>query len=475
MSHSNQDAEEREFNRVRAIPFERINGCPTWQKYLKLKQQASKIAVGSEVDYDWTLCAAGHKYGLLADIIGGDEYEDITGIDRNEYDASLTKPAIYDASITSNTNTFQRERRTVVRNEELRWWYIRRGLHRGLRENFQDSLDSCYYEQLEHDITGYETVAPIAFLEHLKTVWCRLDTSAIKEMKDAYYEEWDSDTHITKFISKLNKGEKALARDGIVITAEDKLQHFILQMYASNCFDEKQMMEWEKKPTADKTWANATNYFKEIIREQETYAKLSGRSSKRARYESAAMAREKINKKSSKEEETAADLGDEVREYIARLTSEKSEEREQLYKAEQRHQHMADQAAEMKREMRTKDDQIAALTAQVATLTKSIETLTRTITCMPAMQAVQDGGEKEKKRGGDRRAKGYTAARNIGGYCWSHGWDPVGENHTSGSCRWKKEGHKAGATGSNKMGRSTWQPKQSQYNKQQASLRVQRE
>ena len=168
MSHSNQDAEEREFNRVRAIPFERINGCPTWQKYLKLKQHASKIAVGCEVDYDWTLCAAGHKYGLLADVLGGEEYEDITGIDRNDYDASLTKPAIYDATITNNTNTFQRERRTVVRNEELRWWYIRRGLHRGLRENFQDSLDSCYYEQLEHDITGYETVAPIAFLDHLK-------------------------------------------------------------------------------------------------------------------------------------------------------------------------------------------------------------------------------------------------------------------------------------------------------------------
>jgi len=131
------------------------------------------------------------------------------------------------------------------------------------------------------------------FLDHLKTVWCRLNKSAIKEMKNEYYEEWDSSIHITKFISQLNKGEKALARDGIVITADKKLHHFILQMFASNCFDEKQMMEWEKKATADKTWANAIIYFKEIIREQETCSKLSGRSSKKARYESAAMAREK--------------------------------------------------------------------------------------------------------------------------------------------------------------------------------------
>ena len=69
---------------------------------------------------------------------------------------------------------------------------------------------------------------------------------------------------------------------------------------------------------------------------------------------------------------------------------------------------MADQAAEMKREMKTKD-QIAALTAQVATLTRSIETLTWTITCMPAMQAAQDGGELEKK-GRDRRTRRHIAA-----------------------------------------------------------------
>ena len=420
------------------------------------------------MDYDWTLCGAGHKYGLLADILGGEEYEDITGIDRNDYDPSLTKLAIYDATITNNTNTFQRKRRTVVRNDELRWWYIRRGLHRGLRENFQDALDSCYYEQLEHDITGYETVAPKNFLDHLRTIWCRLDTSAIKEMKDAYYEEWDSNMHITKFISQLNKGQKALARDDIVITAEDKLQHFILQMFASNCFDEKQMMEWEKKPQADKTWANATDYFKEIVREQETYAKLSGRTTKKARYESAAMARENATKRSRAEAEAEADLGNEVREYIPRLSSEKNAESEQLYKAEQHHQIMADQAATMKKQMNKKDEQIAALTAQVATLTTSIETLTKTITCLPAIQ--QGGERKERKERHTRK----PPERNIGGYCWTHGWDPKGINHSSKDCRWTKEGHKREATGDNKMGGCTLQPKDEEYTYKQLKLRVKR-
>ena len=127
------------------------------------------------------------------------------------------------------------------------------------------------------------------------------------------------------------------------------------------------------------------------------------------------MAREKVKKRSRDEENAETDLGDEVREYIARLSSENNEESEQLYKAEQRHQIMADQAAATKSQMRTKDDQISALTTQVATLTRSIETLTKTITCMPAMQA---GGEKDnKRRGGRREDKGYTSARNIRGYC----------------------------------------------------------
>jgi len=55
----------------------------------------------------------------MADILGGEEYENVTSIDRNDYDPSLAKPAVYDATITVATNNFQREKRTATRNEEL--------------------------------------------------------------------------------------------------------------------------------------------------------------------------------------------------------------------------------------------------------------------------------------------------------------------------------------------------------------------
>jgi len=104
--------------------------------------------------------------------------------------------------------------------------------------------------------------------------------------------------HITKFITQLNKGQKDLERNQIDVTDTDKLEHFVLQMFGSNIFDEKQMMEWEKKAAPAKTWAAATSYLREIMTKQEMYSKLSERSRKKARYESAAMAREREQRRS---------------------------------------------------------------------------------------------------------------------------------------------------------------------------------
>jgi len=70
------------------------------------------------------------------------------------------------------------------------------------------------------------------------------------------------------------------------------------------------MMDWEKKPTANKTWANACTYFKEIVAEQEQHQKLSGRLSKQAKYKSMVMARERAMDRTlaKREEEQSADM-----------------------------------------------------------------------------------------------------------------------------------------------------------------------
>ena len=121
--------------------------------------------------------------------------------------------------------------------------------------------------------------------------------------------------------------------------------------------------------------------------------------------------------------------------------------------------------AAMNSQMRTKDDQISDFTAQVATLSKFIKTLTTTITCLPVMQVGGRGGHEKGER--RRKEKGYTATRNLGGYSWTHGYDPVGENHCSKTGTRTRKCHKKEATGNNKMEGSIRQPKEHQYNKEQ--------
>ena len=46
-----------------------------------------------------------------------------------------------------------------------------------------DALDETYYEQLEHDITGYQGVNTGDVFKHLRSVWCSLDTGTIEDLK----------------------------------------------------------------------------------------------------------------------------------------------------------------------------------------------------------------------------------------------------------------------------------------------------
>ena len=312
MSKSAASAETEEYERVRGQPFQKISGRPEWSDYMTMKKQAGKIAANAETGYSWGETTGGTQYGLLADIIGGAEYEVITGILETDYQDTMAKPALVDATITSRTTAHEREAMTIKQNELVRWWHIRRGLHRGLSENFRDALDEDYYEELEDEFTGYRTVKPIEFLDHLKTEWVLLDTKAKKKMRDGFFVTWDGNANLKRYGKELTKSQKELKTNKIVISDDEKLQWYIQQMYDDARFDQQHMTDWEAKPEADQTWAEATKYFENLIKVQNQYNRMTNRSNaKRSRYESA----------NHTAETTEAAAGDELREYIENLAS----------------------------------------------------------------------------------------------------------------------------------------------------------
>ena len=88
-----------------------------------------------------------------------------------------------------------------------------------------------------------------------------------------FYADWDSTVmHITAFGLRLDKAQKRLKLLGIVISDEDELQFYMEQIYASNTFNKKEMVDWENKPiTIKDDYDEARLYFEHLVKDFETY------------------------------------------------------------------------------------------------------------------------------------------------------------------------------------------------------------
>jgi hypothetical protein len=98
MPSTAKQAETTALESVRAIPFTRVHGRPTRCNYETLKVEASALASEVEdITYAWSKNTT-DNYGPLANTIGDDEYDELTGI--NSY-AIPWEPASYYLTITN--------------------------------------------------------------------------------------------------------------------------------------------------------------------------------------------------------------------------------------------------------------------------------------------------------------------------------------------------------------------------------------
>ena len=420
MPSTAKQAETTAHDAVRATPFTRVHGRPKRKDYEILKEEASALASEVEdITYAWSRDAA-EEYGLLADILGEDEYEELTGIDTYVIPA---EPASYDPAVTNATPTHERKRREEEWELVRTSWFIRKGFLRGVVDNLRDTLDEQYYSQLKHWLTAYRNVTPFQILNHLNDRWCPLDVQAKKELKKTYYTKWDADEHLTAFGKRLDDDQIALVRSDVTIADDDKLQFYLEEIYDSNRFDKQEMLTWEQQPPAIKTdYDEAKAYFERIVKATDTYEQnAGGGTAGRNRYESA---------------NHMADYGNEIHEYIQQLASAG-----------------AASATDAAANIQTKD--------KLSTMEAEIKKLTATIAAM-AMKLTNNENRDPNAGGGtgdrDSRRPQMKKLRNMGAYCHSHGFHPVGADHDSANCGWKKPDHNVAATWTNRLGGDMFWP-----------------
>ena len=102
-----KEIENMTFESVRGTPFTKIHGHPSRNDYELLKKEASDLACElDDITYNWSRSPTGDEYGLLAEIIGEDEYDHLTSLQW----VQETEPSNYDPAITDATATHTRKR-----------------------------------------------------------------------------------------------------------------------------------------------------------------------------------------------------------------------------------------------------------------------------------------------------------------------------------------------------------------------------
>ena len=118
-------------------------------------------------------------------------------------------------------------------------------------------------------------------------------------------------------------------------------QFYVEQMMDSGMFEKLGLKDREKKPEVDRTFANATDYFEEIISNNETYKSNAGRTATRAGFESAIQVKDA--------ERPDADTGDDIHSYYKDLAASSSADKEIIQQMQQKSPGMISMNMEMQK------------------------------------------------------------------------------------------------------------------------------
>jgi hypothetical protein len=147
MPLSIKELENTTYKLVQATLFTKIHGRPSRNDYEVLKKEAPDLACElDDIIYNWSRSATGEEYGLLAKIIGKEEYNHLPNLTW----VQETEPSNYDPAITDATLTHFRKRMEQEWQRTRKTWAIRKGFLRVVAANMRNALDKNWYSQFKH-------------------------------------------------------------------------------------------------------------------------------------------------------------------------------------------------------------------------------------------------------------------------------------------------------------------------------------
>jgi hypothetical protein len=138
MPSSAKQAKTTSFDAVCTTPFTRVHERPTRKDYKILKEEASALASEvKDITYTWTKDTT-TGYGLLADILGFNNYYELTSTDTY---AIPNKLVSYNPTITNATLTHEHKRKEEEWDFVHAALFICKGFLKGVVDNLCNTLE----------------------------------------------------------------------------------------------------------------------------------------------------------------------------------------------------------------------------------------------------------------------------------------------------------------------------------------------
>ena len=122
------------------------------------------------------------------------------------------------------------------------------------------AVDTKYVEELEEDYVGYKNQTIKTLVTQLHT-WYIITNKENMAIKYHFLAPW-SDTreaHVTTFARQLDRCQVECEEHGVIITNDNKVDHFPSQIYICGLFEAKFMDDWEE--IANKSWGVTHTHF----------------------------------------------------------------------------------------------------------------------------------------------------------------------------------------------------------------------
>ena len=205
----------------------------------------------------------GGKHGHLKVVLGKEKYRLVLA--QPNLDCTVAaKMSVASTDFRAGEDANAAERKKEAHKVLWREYQMQEAVDEIGVEKIVDAVDAQYVKQLEAEYAGYSGITIFVMLKHLRT-WYKATNAQQLAGKTRFAAPWSETpkAHVTTYARQLDRRQVECRELNVTIADDDKILHFIGEMFASKLFDRKFLDDWEDAEQQD--WKDTVVHFAEEL------------------------------------------------------------------------------------------------------------------------------------------------------------------------------------------------------------------